>query len=66
MTKIEKFYLDKAKYEAIDNLGNEIFFEIDYWNNIFKLSRKNLDLELYAKRLLKNKHRINFIHKMLE
>lgn len=66
MTKIKEFYLDVAKYKAIDDLGNEIPVEIDYWNNRYKVSGKNPDLEIYAKKLLKNKHRINFVHKMLE
>jgi len=64
--KITKFYLDKARYKAADDSGNEIILEIDYWNNAFKLSRNNRTLEIYAQKLLKEKHKVNFVYKMVE
>ena len=62
--KIKEYYLNKASYIAIDENGNRIDLNIDYWNNEFKIGRKNDSLENFAKKLLKKKHRVNFVHKM--
>ena len=40
------------KYRAEDENGNVIWLEVDYWNNKFKLSKMNADLEVFAKKLL--------------
>lgn len=63
---IKKFFVDKARYFAIDEKGNKIFVEIDYWNNDFEISEKNEVLEKSAKKFLKNKHKINFSHKLVQ
>lgn len=57
--KISEYYIDKAKYKAIDEGGNLIWLEVDYWNNKFKLSKANSELENFAKRLLLKKHKVN-------
>ncbi|KKU09118.1 MAG: hypothetical protein UX13_C0049G0011 [Candidatus Woesebacteria bacterium GW2011_GWB1_45_5] len=62
--KITKFYLNKASYIAVDENGGQIHVEIDYWDGKFRLSRENRRLEKFASRLLKKKHRVNFVHKM--
>lgn len=59
-----KFYLNKASYIAEDNFGNKIDIDIDYWENSFKISRSDRDLENFARKLLKKKHRVNFIDKL--
>lgn len=64
--KIIKYYIDHASYRAEDEYGNTIWLEIDYWNNSYILSQKNIDLENYAKKLLFKKHRKNLVYKMLE
>ena len=64
--KIKEFYLNKASYIAIDEKGNRIDVGIDYWNGGSKVSQKNLDLEKFAQKLLKKKHGVNFVHKMIE
>lgn len=64
--KIKEYYLNKAKYIAIDENGNRIDLEINYWENKFKLSKFNPDLAEFAKKLLKKKHKVNFVNKMLE
>ena len=64
MNKITQFYLNKATYIAIDERGNSIDLEVNYWDSTFKLSQKNKDLEAYAAKLLMMKHRVNFVHKM--
>lgn len=65
-TKITEFYLDKAKYKAVDENGNQISVEINYWDNKFALSCKNESLEKFARKLLNKKHKVNFVDKMLE
>ena len=64
--KITKFYLDKASYKAEDVLGNKILVDIDYWKNNFRISMPNKSLETFVKKLLNKKHKVNFVHKMLE
>ena len=64
--KITKFFLDKATYKAIDNLGREIRVEIDYWNNNFKLSDDSKELVRTAEDMLKRKHKVNFVDKLLK
>jgi hypothetical protein len=64
--KIKEYYLNKASYIAIDETGKKIDVEIDYWNGKYKVSKKNKDLEKFAGKLVKKKHRVNFVHKMLE
>lgn len=64
--KITKFYIDKAKYRAKDNLGKIISVEINYWKNTFKISKENGKLERVAKNLLKQKHKVNFADKLLK
>lgn len=66
MAKIIKYYLNKASYIAVDKNGNKIAVDIDYWENKFGISRKNKKLENFAKKLLKEKSRVNFAYKMLE
>ena len=66
MKKIAKFYLNKASYIAVDEQGMEIELEVDYWNSSFTISTENQDLQIYATKLLRNKHRVNFVHKMRE
>lgn len=63
---ITKYYIDSARYRAEDKDGRTIWLDIDYWNNKFKLSSKNIDLSNFAKKLLKEKHKINLVHKMLQ
>lgn len=57
--KISKYYIDKAKYKAEDENGNVIWLEVDYWNKKFSLSKDNLELSNFAKKLLNKKHRVN-------
>jgi len=64
--KITKFFLDKATYKAVDNLGREIRVEIDYWNNNFKLSDDSKELVRTAEDMLKRKHKVNFVDKLLK
>lgn len=64
--KITKFYIDKAKYRAEDNLGKIISVEINYWKNTFKISKENGKLERVAKNLLRQKHKVNFADKLLK
>lgn len=64
--KIKKYYIEKARYRAEDEKGQIIWLDIDYWNNNFKLSQDNLDLSVFAKKLLNKKHRKNLVYKMLE
>ena len=66
MTKISKYYLNKASYIAIDEKGRRIDIDIDYWNGKFKVSQKNPELERYAAKLVKKKHKVNFVYKMQE
>lgn len=64
--KITEYYLNKAKYIAIDETGRRIDLEIDYWGNKYKISESNKELEVFIKKLLKKKHKVNFVHKMAE
>lgn len=64
--KIVKFYIDSAKYKAIDLSGNTIWIDIDYWNNDFSLSEPNKRLEKLAEDLLRRKHKVNFADKLLK
>ena len=64
--KISKYYIDNAKYKAIDEKGNVIWLEVDYWNNKYKLSGKNKILNNFAKTLLNKKHRVNLVDKVIQ
>lgn len=64
--KITEFYLDRAKYKAVDAVGNEILVEINYWENSYKLSHSNKKLEKTARAMLARKHRVNFVDKLLK
>ena len=64
MTKISEYYLNKASYIAIDENGTRVDIDIDYWNGKYRVSRKNRELEEYARKLVKKKHRVNFVHKL--
>lgn len=66
MRKITKFYIDKAKYRVEDSRGTIIWVEIDYWRNTFKVSKPNKKLEQLAKNLLEEKHKVNFVDKLLK
>jgi hypothetical protein len=63
---ITKYYIDNAKYKAIDEKGNVIWLEVDYWNNKFKLSGNNKILNNFAKTLLNKKHRVNLVDKVIQ
>ena len=64
MAKISEYYLNKASYMAIDENGNRIDIDIDYWGGKFRVSQENPELEKYVSKLLKNKHRVNFAYKL--
>lgn len=64
MAKITEYYLNKASYMAIDEDGNRVDVTIDYWNGSYEVKPKNPELEEYAKKLIKNKHKVNFVHKL--
>ena len=64
--RITKFYIDKAVYKVGDDLGREVWMEIDYWNNSFKISDQSKKLENVAKNMLKRKHKVNFVDKLLK
>ena len=64
--KITKFYIDNARYKAIDDSGGIIWIDIDYWENNFELSEPNKRLENLAKELLERKHKVNFVNKLLK
>jgi len=64
MKKITKYYLNKASYIAIDAQGKRIDITIDYWHGTFTVSKRNKQLERYAAKLIKKKHKVNFIHKL--
>jgi hypothetical protein len=66
MKRITQFYLNKASYIAMDEQGNKIDLEVDYWDSFFNVSQNNKELEKYAAKLLGKKHRVNFIEKMYE
>lgn len=63
--KITKFYLNRASYVAFNESGEKFIVSVDYWNNRLSISKSNLELENYARKLLKNKHRVNFVYKMI-
>ena len=56
---ISQYYIDKAKYKAIDEMGDVVWLEVDYWNNKFHLSKDNTELSKFAQSLLDKKHRVN-------
>lgn len=62
--KIKEYYLNKASYIAIDEKGRRIDLEINYWENEFKISQNHKTLANFAKKLLKKKHRVNFVQRM--
>lgn len=64
--KITKYYIQKAKYRAEDDMGNIIWIDIDYWNNTYKLSRVNKKLDKIATKMLNKKHQVNFASKLLK
>ncbi len=64
--KIKEYYLNKAKYIAIDESGKKFAVKIDYWNNTFNLSDPNETLEKAARDMLKRKHKVNFASKLLK
>ena len=64
--KIIKFYLNRASYIALDENDGRTDLDIDYWEGKFEVSQENQELEKFAKKLLKKKHKINFVHKMLK
>lgn len=64
--KITKFYIDNARYKAIDDSGGIIWIDINYWENNFELSEPNKRLENLAKELLERKHKVNFVNKLLK
>lgn len=66
MNHITQFYLNKASYLGVDEEGNTIELEVNYWKNQFKVSQPNQELEKYAAKLLAKKHQVNFIQKMKE
>ncbi|MEK7168829.1 MAG: hypothetical protein AAB778_02350 [Patescibacteria group bacterium] len=63
---ITKYYIDRAKYKAVDENGNVIWLEVDYWNNKFNLSSDNKILNNFAKTLLNKKHRVNLVDKVIQ
>ena len=64
--RITKFYINNARYKAIDNLGGVIWVNVNYWENYFELSRPNKRLENLARDLLQRKHKVNFASKLLK
>lgn len=64
--RITKFYIDNAKYKAINESGDTIWIDINYWDNNFRLSKPNKRLENLAKDLLERKHKVNFASKLLK
>lgn len=66
MKKITKFYVKKATYFGIDESGKKITLDINYWENSFKLDKPSLVMSKSAKKFLKNKHRVNFSHKLVQ
>lgn len=64
--KITKFYIDKATYKAMNDLGQEVRVEIDYWGGSFRVSERIKILEDTAKDMLKRKHKVNFVDKLLK
>jgi hypothetical protein len=66
MSKITQYYLNKASYIAIDENGQKIDIDIDYWGGKFRVSNNNRVLRDYAAKLLKKKHRVNYVFKIAE
>jgi hypothetical protein len=66
MNKITHFYVSQAKYIALDEQGNKIELDVDYWNSKFTVSEPNRELGAYGEKLLSRKHRINFVYNMQE
>lgn len=66
MSKITGYYLNKASYFAVDDQGQRVEVEIDYWQGKYKVSRKHRGLEKYAQKLVEKKHRVNFLYKLEE
>ena len=64
MSKITQYYLNKASYIAIDENGQKIDIDIDYWGGKFQVSNNHQMLREYAAKLLKKKHRVNYIDKL--
>ena len=64
MSKIKFFYIDKARYIAIEEQGKKIVLEVDYWNNKFKLTGESKIIEIFAKDLLLRKHRVNLVERI--
>lgn len=64
--RIREFYIDNARYKAIDEFGDTIWVDIDYWSNSFCLSGPDKELESLAKDLLRRKHKVNFAGKLLK
>ena len=64
--KITKYYIDHARYRAEDENGTIIWLDIDYWNGSYKISKKNKSLETVAKKLLSEKHKVNFVSKLIK
>jgi hypothetical protein len=64
--KITKFYIDHARYKAIDDSGEIIWIDIGYWKNNFMVSKPNRKLENLARNLLARKHKVNFASKLLK
>lgn len=63
---ITKYYINKAEYIAEDNLGRKYLLKVDYWNNKFSLTKKNIILKNIALNLLSKKHRVNLINNVLK
>lgn len=63
---ITKYFIDKARYRAVDENGDVIWLDINYWDNKFELSKANRELFNFAKKLLGKKHKVNLVHKMVE
>jgi hypothetical protein len=66
MAKLKSFFVDKAQYFSEDENGRKIILNIDYWNGTYTLSRKNAKVEDFAKKLLRSKHRVNFVSKLVQ
>lgn len=64
--RITKFYINNARYKAIDESGGIIWIDVDYWNDKFEVSKNNKILEESAKSFLKRKHRVNFVDKLVK
>ena len=76
MTRITKFYLNKASYLLGDSEGNQVEVIVDYADNKFRLGvvhKANQDLSVtksYARKivkdLLRKKSRVNLVTKLLK